>query len=153
MNVKYHLRLMYENRYKVEFEIQFGAKTLKFETTTRYDGFLLKDLLRQAQTTAAGCVSQRKKWDNNIPAGTRLFYYWDGDASEMDERMQKQAEKTSQRLRVLPLEQIKLPEIEQEPRLLEVVKVNDVWTIKKHESQLLTWEEACAELKKKLVCE
>lgn len=150
MNVTYHIRLMYENRYQVTFEIPTLSGRTMLTSSTRCDARNLNDLLRQATTVISGCISQRKKWDKELVGASQLRYVWDGDATDLPSPLQKQAEEFRRPgLQLLAREVLDAPK-PRTPRLLEVIKKNGVWTIVKHEKELMTWEQACAELAKRI---
>lgn len=149
MIIKYHVRLLYDNRFQASFELPSAGGKVYMTAGTHYNGVSLTDMLRRLGQSISVSVSTRRKWDASIPKGAPFCYKWDGVVTDLPELFHNQAAT----MRQTAMEQLHPDDIvgkPHEPRLLEVCKVNGVWTIKKYEQELLTWEEACNELAKRI---
>ena len=152
MKIKYNVKLMYEDRYVVTWDQPMGNGTTAQQVTTfRSTEFLLAKFLSLAQTRISGAAAAMRAKNPAIPktiCGSRM-YEWDCDVSALPDCYKRQFEKRQAELRITNLE-LPIEEPTHEPELYEIAKRNDVWTIVKHEQELLTWEEACAELAKRI---
>lgn len=150
--IKYKIKNLYDDRYAVYWQQPMGDGTITEQMTTfRSTEFLLRKFLARAQLGISGYLAAMRQKNPKIPrsSGTRV-YEWDGDTSAMPECYQKQAEKFKTMYKMVDLNLPKPEEKPSEPQLFEIVKRNDVWTIVKHESELMTWEQACNELAKRI---
>ena len=135
MEIKFHLRYLYGNRYQVTAQYEDFA----FASNMTCPARTFKQLLTRARANCSiQFSSARLSGRTTLPKNN--VYTWDGDTSE------------------LPPEMIKtINEPKQKPaahstceRNLEVKKVNGTWTIIKHNEKLLTWSEACELLKERI---
>lgn len=140
---------MYDNRYEASFELPTADGKVRLTATTRITTVSLVELLRRLGACISTAISNRKRWDNAVMSGVKFCYEWDGDVSDLPTLFHNQASS----MRQTSMEMLHPDQIvgkPREPRLLEVCKVGGVWTIKKHETELLTWAEACNELAKRI---
>lgn len=136
----FHIKNLYDARYRVSAEVKtLSGETISLEPTTRRLESSLKDFIR-------GCVQVLSSAKTNL-AKTKSFpavkWVWDEDTSELPSFYQRLAQMDK------PMSSAP-KEVKSEPQLFEIKKVNDVYTIVKHEKELKTWEEAVAELKEKV---
>lgn len=152
MKIKYNIKNLYEDRYVITWEQPMGnGTTVQQVTTFRSKEFTLGKFLSVAQTRISGAVAALRMKNKSIPKnpmGYRM-YEWDGDASVLPDCYKRQLLKQQQEFRMVDLDK-PVEEKKHEPELYEIAKRNDVWTIVKHEQELLTWDEACAELAKRI---
>lgn len=150
MYIKYNLKHLYEDRYAITWEQPMGDGTIKTQMSSfRCKEFSLEKFLQNAQQRISAQAAQLRMRFPNMPRSTgHRLYEWDRDASALPEMYQRQLAKQAEVLRMVDLD--KTPAKPKEPELFEVVKRNNVWTLVKHETELLTWEEACAELAKRI---
>lgn len=153
MKVVFKVKNLYNNRFIVEWEQSFLDGTKNTQTATfRSDDFTLEKFLAHARSRIS---AQRKilRSDGLIPSNgdRRTNYEWDCDASFLPERLRSQAIAKEAQLQIVDLDSPKQePEKTTEPQVFELTKRSGVWTIVKHETELLTWEEACNELAKRI---
>lgn len=150
--IKYNIKNLYEDRYAITWQQPMGDGTcIEQVTTFRTTEFLLRKFLTRAQAGISGYVAAMRAKNPRIPRsnGARL-YEWDGDVSALPVFYKNQAEKMNAYYKNVDLELPKPAPIPTEPELFEVVKRAGTWTIIKHDSELLTWAEACNELAKRI---
>lgn len=150
--IKYNIKNLYEDRYAITWQQPMGDGTcIEQVTTFRTTEFLLRKFLTRAQAGISGYVAAMRAKNPRIPRsnGARL-YEWDGDVSALPVFYKTQAEKMNTYYKNVDLELPKPAPIPTEPELFEVVKRAGTWTIIKHDSELLTWAEACNELAKRI---
>lgn len=150
--IKYNIKNLYEDRYAIHWQQPMGdGTTVEQMTTFRSTEFLLRKFLSRAQMGISGYVAAMRQKNPRIPrsSGTRL-YEWDGDTSALPECYKKQAVKMNTIYKTVDLNLPKPEQKPSEPELFEVVKKNGTWTIVKHDTELLTWQEACNELAKRI---
>jgi hypothetical protein len=150
--IKYNIKNLYEDRYAITWQQPMGDGTcIEQVTTFRTTEFLLRKFLTRAQAGISGYVAAMRAKNPRIPRsnGARL-YEWDGDVSALPVFYKNQAEKMNTYYKNVDLELPKPAPIPTEPELFEVVKRAGTWTIIKHDSELLTWAEACNELAKRI---
>lgn len=157
MKITYNLKYLYEDRYIATWEQPMGDGTKTTQVATfRTTEFSLQKFLNLAQQRISGQVASLRKTHPSVPRATGSYrvYEWDRDASALPECYKRQLEKQQQTFKMVdfPAAQADAAKEEKprEPELYEIAKQNGVWTIKKHESELMTWEEACNELAKRI---
>lgn len=143
MRLEYHIEHLYAGKYCASTKVQTadGVKTIR--TTFHTNDARIKNLMSRARVGLSGAFFIARKKDPTLPSQNR--YDWDGDVSNLP----KNASNAEPVLKVTPIAKISATP-ESRKRLLEVKKVNNVWTIIKHETELLTWEEACNLLKERI---
>lgn len=152
MKIKYNVKNLYEDRYVITWDQPMGnGTTVQQVTTFRSKEFSLEKFLSQAQNRISGFAAALRQKNPSIPKMTSGYrmYEWDGDISALPDCYKRQFVKRQQEFRMVQLD-MPVEEKPREPELYEIAKQNGVWTIKKHEQELLTWEEACAELAKRI---
>lgn len=152
MKIKYNVKNLYEDRYVITWDQPMGnGTTVQQVTTFRSKEYSLEKFLSQAQNRISGFAAALRQKNPAIPKMTSGYrrYEWDCDVSALPDCYKRQVINPQQEFR---MESLALPveDKQREPELYEVTKQNGVWTIKKHEQELLTWEEACAELAKRI---
>lgn len=160
MKVQYSIRSLANDRYVLEFELPtMDGEPVKALTTTCTGADTLKKLLSRTNQSVAVAANYYRARNDKIYSAGAFQYKWDGDSTNIPDIFKKDAEVyrymnglTSATLVSDPAPIVKTKPVKKETdkRLYEVVKQNDVWTIKKHETELLTWEEAATELAKRI---
>lgn len=135
MEIKFHLRYLYGNRYQVTAQYEDFA----FASNMTCPARTFKQLLTRARANCSIQFSKARLSDrNDLPKNN--VYIWDGDTSDLPPEMIKTIDAPKQN-----------PVAENTgERNLEVKKVNGTWTIIKHTEKLLTWSEACELLKERI---
>lgn len=135
MEIKFHLRYLYGNRYQVTS--QYGD--FAFASNVSCPARTFQQLLSRARNNCAIQFSKARKTGRvNLTANN--VYAWDGDTSDLPPEMKKTIDAPKQ----APVGE------NTGERNLEVKKVNGTWTIVKHTEKLLTWAEACELLKERI---
>lgn len=150
---KYHIVQLDESYYKVSWEGRVNGQKLTVVGRFTYEGMKLSVLLSQARNRIGAGVFAESKKKGFKPIFTSKNLEWDGDSSNLPNVFQRQAvgdvapQMVAGSLNELThvMAQKKDPE-----RVFEIKKVNNVWTVVKHDTPLLTWEEAANLLKTKV---
>lgn len=156
MKIVYNIKYLYDDRYIATWEQPMGDGTKTTQVAAfRTKAFSLQEFLHAAQQRISGQVALLRKKYPNIPRsiGSYRIYTWDCDTSALPDCYKRQLEKQQQTFRMVDLNPAPVAKKEEkpaEPQLYEILKQNGVWTIKKHETELMTWEEACNELAKRI---
>ena len=135
MEIKFHLRFLYRNRYQVTAQY----KDFSFASNLSCPARTFQQLLTRARANCSLQFSKARLSDrSDLPKNN--VYIWDGDTSDLPPEMIKTIDAPKQ-----------TPVAESTgERNLEVKKVNGTWTIIKHTEKLLTWAEACELLKERI---
>jgi len=142
---------MYDTQFAVEYVLPVTkGEPLKITSVIRYKDFSLSGLIRQAKAAIYSRMYGLRANGKYITPVSSLTIEWDASTKGLPEAFQRQQEMAN---RTYSASKEVLAEgaiVEKEPALLEVKKVNGVWTIIPHEKPLMTWAEACALLKEKV---
>lgn len=130
MRIEYHLKYMYGNR----FQVSASYGDFSFVSNITEDKRRICRVHEKARANCSTWFNLARKNGRDVPTKNR--YVWDGDSSDLRQEAPQQAPT--------------VPEAQSAQRNLEIKKVNGVWTIVKHNEQLLTWAQACALLKEKV---
>lgn len=130
MRIEYHLKYMYGNR----FQVSASYGDFSFVSNITEDKRRICRVHEKARANCSAWFYLARKNGRDVPTKNR--YVWDGDSSDLRQETPQQAPT--------------VPEAQSAQRNLEIKKVNGVWTIVKHNEQLLTWAQACALLKEKV---
>lgn len=136
MQTTFHIKKLYGTSYCASASFVHNGVTKRIETKFKIESSDVKKIVSRARTNISGTLYLMRKEDQTLPKKNR--YDWDGDVRDLCFEQPVTTHTNIQK------------EAEQQKRLLEVKKVNNVWTIIKHESELLTWEDACALLKQRI---
>lgn len=153
MKIVFNVKNLYDDRYAVTWQQDMGDGTVKQQVATFHStDFSLEAFLRRCRTSISGYLSNLRVKNPRIPKAGSTYgvYQWDGDVSCLPNNYKRQAEKRNELSELLKEGQPTVESKPEEPQLFEIVKRNDVWTIVKHETELMTWEEACNELAKRI---
>lgn len=153
MKIVFNVKNLYEDRYAVTWQQNMGDGTVKQQVATfRSTDFSLEEFLRRCRRSISGYLGNLRTKNPSLPKAfsTHQMYEWDGDTSCLPNNYKVQAEKRNELEELLRAPQPRVESKPEEPQLFEIVKRNDVWTIVKHETELMTWEEACNELAKRI---
>lgn len=151
---KYHIAQLDDSFFKVLWKGRVNGREIEVTGRFTYTGVGLKALLGTARSRifAGVCAEGRKRGFKPIFTSSSLV--WDEDVSALAPIYAKQLRTddgtvslVANSLNELTAVMNKQPQPE---RLYEIQQVKGVWTVKKHETPLLTWDEATAELKKKV---
>lgn len=163
MKVEYSITQLSFNRYVLTFTLPtIEGEPIKGATTTRTNVKTLKELLARTNQAIAVAAHYYRRENDKVYSDKAFKYEWDGDDTNLSDCFKADVAVykymkglTSAKIvaEPQPIEKVEQPQKSQNTagkRLYEVVKQNDVWTIKKHETELLTWEEAATELAKRI---
>lgn len=153
MKIIFNVKNLYDDRYAVTWVQDMGNGETKQQVATFHTTeFTLDAFLRRCKIAISGYLSGLRSKNPRIPKATSTYgvYLWDGDTSCLPNNYKAQAAKRNELRELLTPGQPKVETKTEEPQIFEIAKRNDVWTIVKHESELLTWEEACNELAKRI---
>lgn len=130
MRIEYHLKHMYKNLFQVS--ASYGDFSFAANITEKTGSMYRVHV--KARANCSTWFSLARKNGRDVPTGNR--YVWDGDTSDLQQETHEPAPA--------------VPDVQTAQRNLKIKKVNGVWTIVKHNAQLLTWEQACELLKEKV---
>lgn len=135
MKAVYHLKKLDDGSLgmTIVFYGRDGNKT--FFTRSRQKPATLTELFKLCKSNISTVL-----WKNGL--GTGHSVEWDEDPSEISD------------LKIIGLgtykKRVVVNKVDATDMVYEVVKVDNVWTVIKHDSPLFTWDEAVAELKKRI---
>lgn len=155
MKIEIKVKHSYNNRYMVCFSVpKSSGETLDIVSHFTYNGISLEECVNRAKKGASGRLNLLRNQGIAAVTSRHAQLVWDTDVSFLPSIMQKQKElgdatyvATKPSIVVEDEEPSKLAKAE---ALYEVVQVNRVWTLHKHEQPLLSWEAACELLKQKV---
>lgn len=131
MKVKYHLEHLEDD--SLMMTIDYDGR--KFVTRSRQKPNTLTQLFKLCKNNISTVL-----WKNGL--GTGHYIEWDEDTTDIQD-MKIVGLSTYKKKVVAPVTDV-------HDMVYEVIKVEDNWTVIKHDCPLLTWDEAVAELKKRI---
>lgn len=153
---KYHVSQLDDTFFKVAWEGRVNGRIMKIVGRFSYDGISLGSLLAQARTRiSAGVHNMNKKLGLPKASFSCKDLKWDEDVTHLPDIYARQVKNKDIGYRMVAgslneLTHVMAQKKETPERLFEIKKINDVWTVIKHETPLMTWDEATKELKSKV---
>lgn len=152
---KYHISQLDDSFYKVSWEGRVHGRMMKIVGRFSYEGISLNSLLAAARgRVSAGVYGECKKLNLPKPMFSCKNLVWDENSEDIPAVFFKQAEGRKAGFKMVASSLNELTHVmakkEEPERLFEIKKVNGVWTVVKHDTPLLTWEQAAKELKTKV---
>lgn len=142
MKVTFSISHQYDDKYAVKYIITVPGKgNMSFVSIIAYKEFRLSSLVSKAHNCVYARIYSLRRQGYSLPKTVSIE--WDGAVADLPDSLKRQHKAQGALFTSTAQES-------QEPALLEVVKINDVWTIRVHETPLLTWSEACKLLKEKV---
>lgn len=142
MKVTFSVSHQYDDKYAVKYIVTVPGKgNMSFVSIITYKDFRLSSLVSKAHNSVYARIYSLRKQGHNLPKEINIE--WDEAVADLPDSLKRQYKAQGALFTSATQES-------QEPALLEVVKINDVWTIRVHETPLLTWAEACKLLKEKV---
>lgn len=148
MIVEFNIQHMNNDKYI----IRWAQKGETFYCRLTFNDFRFEKLLSCAKQRISTTLTNRAR-ENNAFIGVygSTKYVWDRDASNLPDNLRRQAEKIDE----LPAHLRPLPAPVKEPERLFYIEMHVEGSfrgpvLKKADKPLMTWEEACAELKTKV---
>lgn len=151
---KYHIAQLDDSFFKVLWKGRVNGREVEINGRFTYNGISLKALCGAARSRifAGVCAEGRKRGFKPIFTSSGLV--WDEDVSALAPIYTKQVRTDEGTVNLVANSLNELTAVmnkkEEPERLYEIQQVKGVWTVKKHETPLLSWDEATAELKKKV---
>lgn len=147
--VKFKLQYLSDYQYVLSWRQPVPGKQPElFTSRITFKRPLLRHLLAEARSRISTTLAMKSQVNPNY---RNLFkqtqYEWDQDVSELPPFMQSQADKELQRQAILTG---KTHRVEEPEKLFYFEHVAGHAYLRKAERPLMTWEEACAELRKKM---
>lgn len=141
MQLQYHIKYLYGHLYAVStsFEVNGVRKEVLTRVTCKSE--TLPEIVKRTRGALGNAFFAARKRDADLPQNNR--YVWDCDISDLQPSL---AKGNIGLTKTVPQQTVPTDK----KRVLEVKKVNGVWTIVKHDSELLTWSEACELLKQRI---
>lgn len=150
MKIQFKIKHSHENKFIVAYSVpRVGGGSMDFVSNFTFSGFSLADCLSQARKGIQTRLYGLRQKGVPVPPAHNIEYEWDRDLEYLPNTMKRQQEFQAT-MYSAPAELRAVEATPKEPALYEVLKVHDVWTLQKHESPLLTWEQACELLKQKV---
>jgi hypothetical protein len=135
MKAVYHLRDLDDGSLGMDITLKAPSGDKTFFTRSRQTPGTLTELFKLAKNNIATVL-----WKNGL--GTGHLIEWDEDPNEISNRKIVGLGTYKKRVVVTPTEAADM--------VYEVLKVDGTWTVIKHDAPLMTWDEAVAELKKRI---
>lgn len=135
MKAIYHLKDMDDGSLGMSITFKTPSGDKSFFTRSRQKPGTLTDLFRLCKSNIATVL-----WKNGL--GTGHTIEWDEDPSGITNR--KIIGLSTYKKRVV------VNKTDYSDMVYEVLKVDGVWTVIKHDAPLMTWDEAVTELKKRI---
>lgn len=144
MKITFSVSHQYENKYSVKYIIPMpGQPDALFTSTMTSNNWRLSTLISRAKQVVYSRLYGLRA-QGKVPRASTDVIEWDKAVADLPESFKKQSMNALRRYVPAPG-----TEQETEVRNMEVAQVNGIWTILVKEP-LMTWAEACAELKKKV---
>lgn len=140
MELKYHIKYLYGELYAVSTKLELNGAHKEVVTRTQCKSTELPEIVKKARLSISNAFFYARRRDESFPNNNR--YVWDCDISDLQPRFRTGSTPS--------LKSTQTQKIDNQKRVLEVKKINGVWTIVKHDSELLTWSEACELLKQRI---
>lgn len=151
MKIRYSISHQYDDKFAIKYIITVPGKgDLSFISTISYSDFRLTTLVSKAKNVIYSRIFSLRKRGYSLPPQTAIAIEWDGATADLPDSFKRQ---DFSRPYTPAAPATPAVATSQEPALMEVVKVGDVWTIMVHEQPLLSWDEACKVLKEKILNE
>ena len=148
MKVTFSISHQFDDKYAVKYIIPApGRSDMSFVSVITYSDFRLSTLVSKARQAVYARLYGLRQQGVTLPPSANVAIEWDQAVADLPDSMKRQ-NASAHSLHISPVGTI--PATPAEPALLEVKRVNGVWTIVVHEKPLLTWEEACKLLKEKV---
>lgn len=141
MQLQYHIKYLYGHLYAVSASFEVNGVRKEVLTRVTCNATTLPELVKRTRGALANAFFVARKRDADLPQNNR--YEWDCDTSDLQPSLKKDSFCLT---KSVPQQN----DTGSKRRVLEVKKVNGVWTIVKHDSELLTWSEACELLKQRI---
>ena len=151
---KYHVTQLDKSFFKVTWNGFVSGRKVNILGRFTYEGISLKTLLSQARNRiSAGVINEGKKSGFKATFSTRDLV-WDEDLSDLQPIFAKQSDNKAEGVHMVASSLNELTHVmaqkKEAERLFEIKKVNNVWTVIKHDAPLLSWSEATEILKTKV---
>lgn len=150
---KYHITQLDDSFFKVLWNGRVNGREVEISGRFTYSGTSLKALCGTARSRIFAGVSAEGRKFGFKPVFTSSTLVWDEDTSGLASIFARQAQMGAG-VKLIAGSLSELTDVMnkkvQPERLYEIQQVKGVWTVKKHETPLLTWDEAVEELKKKV---
>lgn len=148
MKVTFSISHQFDDKYAVKYIIPApGRSDMSFVSVITYSDFRLSTLVSKARQVVYARLYNLRQQGITLPPSTSITIEWDKAVADLPDSMKRQ-NASAYSLHVSPAGT--MPTAPAEPALLEVKRVNGVWTIVVHDKPLLTWDEACKILKEKV---
>ena len=141
MQLQYHIKYLYGHLYAVSTSFEVNGVRKEVLTRVTCKATTLPEIVKRTRGALGNAFFAARKRDADLPQNNR--YEWDCDTSDLQPSFKKDNFCLAK-----PVPQQN--DTGSKKRVLEVKKVNGVWTIVKHDSELLTWSEACELLKQRI---
>ena len=135
MKAVYHLKKLDDGRLGISFTLTTPDGDKSFITCSKKKVGTLTDLDRVCKANIKTCL-----WANGYGGGHDIW--WDEDPTDIQD------------MNIVGLgtykKRIVVNQTDTKDVVYEVVKIDNVWTVVKHDAPLMTWDEAVTELKKRI---
>ena len=135
MKAIYHLKELDDGSLGMDITLKTSGGDRKFFTRSRQNPATLTELFRLCKNNIGTVL-----WKNGLGTGHQID--WDEDPTEIADR--KIIGLSTYKKRVV------VNQTDTSDMVYEVLKVDNTWTVIKHDAPLMTWDEAVAELKKRI---
>lgn len=135
MKVVYHLSQMSDDALVMSIKANTPQGEKKFITTSRQKVGTLSQLHALCKNNISTIL-----WKNGLGSGH--YIEWDEDPTDIISMPIIGLNTYKKKIKVEPVDVTDM--------VYEVIKVDETWTVIKHDSPLLTWSEAVEELKKRI---